>query len=113
MYMYTYMLIFTHTHTHAYFHSHTYTRTHIHTDTCAHTYTHTHTHSHTQGALQAYDKASLILTDKVGADVPPEILNNMGALHFKQGNLEEAKVCGVFQPEAYQRSRNSRCKSNT
>ena len=46
----------------------------------------------TQGALQAYEKASQILTDKVGADIPPEILNNIGALHFKLGNLEESKV---------------------
>ena len=45
-----------------------------------------------QGALQAYEKASQILTDKVGADVPPEILNNIGALHFKLQNLDEAKV---------------------
>ena len=45
-----------------------------------------------QGALQAYEKASQILTDKVGADIPPEILNNTGALHFKLGNLEESKV---------------------
>lgn len=45
-----------------------------------------------QGALQAYEKASQILTDKVGADIPPEILNNIGALHFKLGNLEESKV---------------------
>ena len=45
-----------------------------------------------QGALQAYEKASHILTDKVGADIPPEILNNIGALHHKLDNLEEAKV---------------------
>lgn len=45
-----------------------------------------------QGALQAYEKASHILTDKVGADIPPEILNNIGALHYKLDNLEEAKV---------------------
>ncbi len=45
-----------------------------------------------QGALDAYNKASQILTDKVGADIPPEILNNIGALHFKMGHLDEAKV---------------------
>ena len=28
------------------------------------------------------------------ADVPPEILNNVGALHFRLGNLNEAKVSG-------------------
>jgi hypothetical protein len=45
-----------------------------------------------QGALQAYEKASQILTDSVGADIPPEILSNIGALHHKLDNLEEAKV---------------------
>lgn len=45
-----------------------------------------------QGALDAYNKASQILTEKVGADIPPEILNNIGALYFKLGNLDEAKV---------------------
>ena len=44
-----------------------------------------------QGALQAY-KASQILTDSVGADISPEILSNIGALHHKLDNLEEAKV---------------------
>ena len=43
-----------------------------------------------QGALQAYEKASQILTDSVGADIPPEILSNIGALHHKLDNLEEA-----------------------
>ena len=51
-----------------------------------------------QGALQAYEKASQILTDKVGADIPPEILNNIGALHFKLGNLEESKVSEYWVP---------------
>ena len=45
-----------------------------------------------QGALQAYEKASQILTDSVGADIPPEILSNIGALHHKLDNLEEVKV---------------------
>ena len=45
-----------------------------------------------QAALQAYGTASRILKDKVQADVPPEILNNVGALHFRLGNLKEAKV---------------------
>ena len=47
----------------------------------------------TQGALLAYEKASSILTETVGVDIPPEILNNIGALHFKLENFEEAKVC--------------------
>ncbi|XP_054627318.1 RNA polymerase-associated protein CTR9 homolog [Dunckerocampus dactyliophorus] len=44
-----------------------------------------------QGALSAYGTATRILQEKVQADVPPEILNNLGALHFRLGNLEEAK----------------------
>lgn len=46
----------------------------------------------TQGALSAYGTATRILQEKVQADVPPEILNNVGALHFRLGNLGEAKV---------------------
>ena len=49
-------------------------------------------HTCPQGALQAYEKASSILTDTVGVDIPPEILNNIGALHFKLENFQEAKV---------------------
>ncbi|XP_022088278.1 RNA polymerase-associated protein CTR9 homolog [Acanthaster planci] len=44
-----------------------------------------------QGALAAYGTATRILKEKVQADVPPEILNNVGALHFRLGNLQEAK----------------------
>uniref|UniRef100_A0A4W6E815 RNA polymerase-associated protein CTR9 homolog n=1 Tax=Lates calcarifer TaxID=8187 RepID=A0A4W6E815_LATCA len=44
-----------------------------------------------QGALSAYGTATRILQEKVQADVPPEILNNLGALHFRLGNLGEAK----------------------
>lgn len=44
-----------------------------------------------QAALSAYGAASKILKEKVEADVPPEILNNVGALHFRLGNLKEAK----------------------
>ncbi|XP_074774284.1 RNA polymerase-associated protein CTR9 homolog isoform X2 [Athene noctua] len=44
-----------------------------------------------QGALSAYGTATRILQEKVQADVPPEILNNVGALHFRLGNLGEAK----------------------
>ncbi|KAG8230222.1 hypothetical protein J437_LFUL010850 [Ladona fulva] len=43
------------------------------------------------GALQAYATATRILKEKVHADIPPEILNNVGALHFRLGNLEESK----------------------
>ena len=45
-----------------------------------------------QGALSAYGTATRILQEKVQADVPPEILNNLGSLHFRLGNLGEAKV---------------------
>ncbi len=49
-----------------------------------------------QGALSAYGTATRILQEKVQADVPPEILNNLGALHFRLGNLGEAKVKMFF-----------------
>lgn len=45
-----------------------------------------------QGALSAYGTATRILKEKVEADVPPEILNNVAALHFRLGNLQEARV---------------------
>jgi RNA polymerase-associated protein CTR9 len=44
-----------------------------------------------QGSLAAYGQATQILTEKVGADVPPEILNNVAALHYRMANLPEAK----------------------
>jgi len=33
-----------------------------------------------------------ILKNNVGVEIPPEIYNNLAALHFGQGNLDEAKV---------------------
>ncbi|XP_078483653.1 RNA polymerase-associated protein CTR9 homolog isoform X2 [Ciona intestinalis] len=44
-----------------------------------------------QGALGAYGTATSLVRDRVKADVPPEILNNIAALHFRLGNLNEAK----------------------
>ncbi|XP_071957066.1 RNA polymerase-associated protein CTR9 homolog [Antedon mediterranea] len=44
-----------------------------------------------QGALSAYGTATRILKDKVQAEIPPEILNNVGALHYRLGNLQESK----------------------
>uniref|UniRef100_UPI00358F4B51 RNA polymerase-associated protein CTR9 homolog isoform X2 n=1 Tax=Myxine glutinosa TaxID=7769 RepID=UPI00358F4B51 len=44
-----------------------------------------------QGSLSAYGTATRILKEKVQADVPPEILNNVGALHCRLGNLGEAR----------------------
>lgn len=32
-----------------------------------------------------------ILKEKVNADIPAEILNNVAALHYRLGNLNEAK----------------------
>ncbi|WAR02104.1 CTR9-like protein [Mya arenaria] len=62
-----------------------------------------------QGALSAYGTATRILKEKVEADVPPEILNNVAALHFRLGNLQDAKVetiselyCQNFAIAAYQ-----------
>lgn len=43
-----------------------------------------------QGSLNAYRTATNILTEKVKAEIPPEILNNVGALHYRLGNLDEA-----------------------
>ena len=48
-------------------------------------------HSDIHGAISAYDTATKILKEIVQADVPPEILNNQAALHFRLGNLEGAK----------------------
>ncbi|XP_038214263.1 RNA polymerase-associated protein CTR9 homolog [Zerene cesonia] len=43
-----------------------------------------------QGSLNAYSTAMKILKDKVNADIPAEILNNVAALHYRLGNLPEA-----------------------
>ncbi|RZF42744.1 hypothetical protein LSTR_LSTR007721 [Laodelphax striatellus] len=43
------------------------------------------------GALHAYGTATKILKDKVNADIPPEILNNVGALHYRLFSYEDAK----------------------
>ena len=44
-----------------------------------------------QASLNANMTAIKIFTEKVGAEPPPEILNNMGSLHYRLGNIEEAK----------------------
>lgn len=44
-----------------------------------------------QGSLNAYSTAMKILKEKVNADIPAEILNNVAALHYRLGNLIEAK----------------------
>lgn len=44
-----------------------------------------------QGSLAAYGTATKILKEKVQADIPAEILNNVGSLHYRLGNLKEAK----------------------
>ncbi len=46
-----------------------------------------------QGSLNAYKTATNILRDKVETDIPPEILNNVGSLHFRLGNMEESLRC--------------------
>jgi len=43
------------------------------------------------GSLNAYSTAIKILKEKVEADVPPEILNNVGALHYRLGNMKDAR----------------------
>ena len=44
-------------------------------------------------SLKCYKTATRILQDKVEAEVPPEILNNVGSLNFRLGKLDEAKQC--------------------
>ncbi|XP_071551015.1 RNA polymerase-associated protein CTR9 homolog [Panulirus ornatus] len=44
-----------------------------------------------QGSLSAYHKATKLLQDLVQMDIPPEILNNIAALHFRLSNFEEAQ----------------------
>lgn len=44
-----------------------------------------------QASLQAYGTATKILKNNVQAEIPAEILNNVGALHYRLNNLEEAK----------------------
>jgi len=46
-----------------------------------------------QESLKSYKTATRILQDKVEAEVPPEILNNVGSLNFRLGKLDEAKQC--------------------
>lgn len=45
-----------------------------------------------QGSLQAYATATQILKEKVREDIPPEILNNVAALHYRMENLDEARA---------------------
>lgn len=42
-------------------------------------------------SLSAYKTATSILTEKVNAEIPPEILNNVAALHYRLSNLKEAR----------------------
>lgn len=44
-----------------------------------------------QGSLAAYSTAMKILKEKVQAEIPPEILNNVGALYYRLGNLDESR----------------------
>lgn len=44
------------------------------------------------GSLSAYATAKKILREKVNEDIPPEILNNVAALHYRLGHLNEAKM---------------------
>lgn len=56
------------------------------------------------GSLQAYETAIKIFREKVHMDdIPPEILNNVAALHFRMSNLTEARK---FYEQSLQR-----CKS--
>lgn len=44
------------------------------------------------GSLQAYATATQILKEKVREDIPPEILNNVAALHYRLNNLDGARA---------------------
>ncbi|XP_050574045.1 RNA polymerase-associated protein CTR9 homolog isoform X12 [Bombus affinis] len=44
-----------------------------------------------KAALNAYGTVIRILKEQNQTDIPSEILNNVGALHYRLGNLEEAK----------------------
>lgn len=44
-----------------------------------------------QGSLAAYGQATNILKENINAEVPPEIFNNIAALHYRMGNLSDAK----------------------
>merc|ERR1719471_1983902 len=46
-----------------------------------------------QESLKSYKTATRILQDKVEAEVPPEILNNVGSLNFRLGKLDESREC--------------------
>lgn len=43
-------------------------------------------------SLSAYGTATKILRDKVGAEIPPEMLNNVGSLHYRLGDLDHART---------------------
>ena len=43
------------------------------------------------GSLKAYETAMSIWKDKVNASIPPQILTNVGSLHYRLGNLKEAR----------------------
>lgn len=47
-----------------------------------------------QGSLSAYHKATKLLQDLVQMDIPPEILNNIAALHFRLVKI--ASSLGLF-----------------
>ena len=61
-------------------------------------------------SLQAYEKASQMLKDTVGAEVPPEILNNIAALHFRCGDYEKAKS---YYEQTLERCRQERLQDET
>lgn len=46
-----------------------------------------------QGSLSAYHKATKLLQDLVQMDIPPEILNNIAALHFRYSLIRTWFIC--------------------
>ncbi|XP_023019050.2 RNA polymerase-associated protein CTR9 homolog [Leptinotarsa decemlineata] len=55
-----------------------------------------------QGSLQAYETAMQLLKKNVQSEIPVEILNNVGALHYRLNNLEEAQK---YTEEALRRAK--------
>jgi len=44
-------------------------------------------------SLKSYSTATNILKEKIAADVPPEILNNVGSLYYRTGKFKESLQC--------------------
>jgi len=48
-----------------------------------------------QESLQLYLRVATLLKEEIGVDIPAEILNNIGSLHFMLNELDESKVSKI------------------